>query len=190
MEHRTNTENAKRRIAMRNRRRWKKVMEDIGILRDVLREVCERLIRIEKKDQREEKEDKKPFLCMEESEEERGDEVQGEEGQEDKESEQEGPVPVTDNEDTTEEEHQAEGQDESTEEMQISDSERDEEEKDLLPKYPFSRKNPGPYAKEFIREVMKNVMERLRERGEKLAERTERLKDPDYFRRTSGLIDF
>eukprot|EP01126_Amoeba_proteus_P046196 TRINITY_DN5206_c0_g1_i6.p1 TRINITY_DN5206_c0_g1~~TRINITY_DN5206_c0_g1_i6.p1 ORF type:complete len:129 (+),score=33.76 TRINITY_DN5206_c0_g1_i6:121-507(+) len=65
---RINTENTKRRIAMRNRRRWKKVMEDIGILRDVFCEVCKRLTMVEKKT-RKEREDDEYFSCEEGSEE-------------------------------------------------------------------------------------------------------------------------
>eukprot|EP01126_Amoeba_proteus_P040272 TRINITY_DN428_c0_g1_i22.p1 TRINITY_DN428_c0_g1~~TRINITY_DN428_c0_g1_i22.p1 ORF type:complete len:209 (-),score=63.71 TRINITY_DN428_c0_g1_i22:8-634(-) len=205
-----NTENAKRRIAMRNKRRWKRIMEDIGVLRDVLREVCERLIIVEKKSLKKDEEDEEYFSCVEESEEEereedekkdrtggmQEDEQQGEERQKDKEMEAEkdgmnvrviqvGPEPLADSEENTEEWSQLDGQDKSDEEGALSESELDEEEKDIIPNYPFSRKNPGPYSKAFIREVMTNGMERLEKKIMKIAEKAERLKDPNYFRNTS-----
>eukprot|EP01126_Amoeba_proteus_P019623 TRINITY_DN2016_c0_g1_i18.p1 TRINITY_DN2016_c0_g1~~TRINITY_DN2016_c0_g1_i18.p1 ORF type:complete len:195 (+),score=48.97 TRINITY_DN2016_c0_g1_i18:17-601(+) len=187
---RTNTENAKRRIAMKNRRRWKKVIEDIGILRDMLQEVCDRLIRVEQKTQKEEWKNEVYYSCEEESEDGQKDkEIEDLAGRSQMREEQVGPAPLTSSEESTEEISQPEGQDESEEELALSDSELDEEERDLIPNYPFSRKNPGPFAKEFIKEVMKNVIERLKGRRVKLAEKAERQKDPDYFRKTSGLID-
>eukprot|EP01112_Ceratiomyxa_fruticulosa_P007012 TRINITY_DN18049_c0_g1_i1.p2 TRINITY_DN18049_c0_g1~~TRINITY_DN18049_c0_g1_i1.p2 ORF type:complete len:104 (-),score=26.11 TRINITY_DN18049_c0_g1_i1:228-539(-) len=89
------------------------------------------------------------------------DEEQGEERQKDKEMEAEkdgmnvrviqvGPEPLRGSEESTEEWSQLDGQDKSDEEGALSESELDEEEKDIIPNYPFSRKNPGPYSKVFF----------------------------------------
>eukprot|EP01126_Amoeba_proteus_P028938 TRINITY_DN2849_c1_g1_i1.p1 TRINITY_DN2849_c1_g1~~TRINITY_DN2849_c1_g1_i1.p1 ORF type:complete len:192 (-),score=46.13 TRINITY_DN2849_c1_g1_i1:681-1211(-) len=176
-------------------------MEDIVILRDVLREVCKRLTRIEAEERRQTEGDEEFYSCEEESGIE-GREEEEEEGtgglqrndttgmadsrnQEDK--GWEGPEPLLDSKESTEEMDQSE---ELSEDLQLSDEELDEEERDLLPSYPFSRKNPGPYSIKFIVEVLKKSRDKWYEKSRRLEEETERLRDFEYFRRKFGVGDF
>eukprot|EP01126_Amoeba_proteus_P014691 TRINITY_DN1649_c0_g2_i2.p1 TRINITY_DN1649_c0_g2~~TRINITY_DN1649_c0_g2_i2.p1 ORF type:complete len:194 (+),score=44.66 TRINITY_DN1649_c0_g2_i2:247-828(+) len=137
----TNAKNARRRIAMRNGRRIKKMKEDIGTLRDILRDVCQRLTRMEKIErQRNEEQEEEFYSCEEISlEGKEAEEGMDEEERPQPKQEQYPPQPLDSSHSDTET-NEAELKEEDTEETTMAKQQK------WSFTWPLSRENSGPWS--------------------------------------------
>eukprot|EP01126_Amoeba_proteus_P014692 TRINITY_DN1649_c0_g2_i3.p1 TRINITY_DN1649_c0_g2~~TRINITY_DN1649_c0_g2_i3.p1 ORF type:complete len:211 (+),score=54.80 TRINITY_DN1649_c0_g2_i3:247-879(+) len=138
----TNAKNARRRIAMRNGRRIRKMKEDIGTLRDILRDVCQRLTRMESTKHQRNEEQVEFFSCEEISmEDEEVEKEMDEEKRAQPEQEQNPPQPLDSSHSDTETNE--------TEPIEEDAKETPVEQKWNFT-WPFSRENPGPWSIGYI----------------------------------------